>query len=1089
MSTIHDLIKVYLNHLQSANQSHCEFEVRLNEDKLNKQSFDSIYRELCKHGFKVSTKEYQMKIIPEKSKLRVELNSLSDIQMLCRTNDFPSNALFVEKKSLLSDTRPVVNYDFGFRTSIQKEQSYTLNDTNAIQLKKNWFKSKKLFRYLYRTSLIHEKFPYFRIDMSVVRSNKMKSYRDETNRTRKKHILCAQFLESNLLNEHPSYEVEIECINVMKDAVTNKSSLPELKRDIETQLKKIIKYSIGAIQRTPFPVPYPELKTVFHNYTKVLKYLNENREPRKPYFIGPSSLTLQKENFVEGSGAVNVTTDFCVTDKADGDRKLLFIFNQKKLYFVDMNLNVQFTGLVLEKEIQKPILIDGEHLTINKQGEVINKFVAFDIYCKQGKNCMGKPFIEDRSEKNKRKNPDDSRYFKLIQTIQEINENLLATLKPSGNIENGEINDDYEEYKKKGILELSVKPFFVSNEKHSIYEKCGSLLEHINGDQYNYNTDGMIFTSKYDIVPVNGRKVTWEKSFKWKPPEYNTIDFLIRIKKNSIGEKIIETKKYKGKLVEYHIVELFVGFNENQHGFAEPQKMLLDMDYGTNKKKKPFGLYYAKRFSPTNPTVSNAYICHLHIAKDSDGQDALYTIEKDAIEDDSIVEFSYNMDEHEQYEKWVPLRVRYDKTHDYKLNKSNFGNAHHVANNNWKNIHDPISEGMLTNKEIIQLSDEDESVYYNRKQTTSHTNGLRNFHNLYVKMKLIESVSNPNDDLIDLAVGKAGDLSKWIKCKLHGVLGIDISKDNIHNTKDGACSRYIQMVNKKKTEELPISMFIQGDTSKLIENGDFDVVADVPLFLNNMILRKDEWSSHGILGVLMGVNDIRVDSVEMPLFLRKQYGLFKDKFNICSIQFALHYMFESKSTLHAFLTNVSKYTKKGGYFIGTCYDGKKIYSKLKTEEKIELWSNNRKIWQVKKKYEDDQDAFLINDSDENTKLGYTISVYQETINKEFDEYLVNFDYFVKVMNDYGFEIQKDKMNGLQSFQTLYDEMMTLNESEQTQYGMANKMSPQEKEISFLNNYFIFQKTRDNIRSLYTEEVAIDYSVGKPKKLNKSITLV
>ena len=134
MSTIHDLIKVYLNHLQSANQSHCEFEVRLNEDKLNKQSFDSIYRELCKHGFKVSTKEYQMKIIPEKSKLRVELNSLSDIQMLCRTNDFPSNALFVEKKSLLSDTRPVVNYDFGFRTSIQKEQSYTLNDTNAIQL-------------------------------------------------------------------------------------------------------------------------------------------------------------------------------------------------------------------------------------------------------------------------------------------------------------------------------------------------------------------------------------------------------------------------------------------------------------------------------------------------------------------------------------------------------------------------------------------------------------------------------------------------------------------------------------------------------------------------------------------------------------------------------------------------------------------------------------------------------------------------------------------------------------------------------------------------------------------------------------------
>ena len=1070
MSAIKDLINVYLNAVQIANHSHCEFEVRLNEDKINKQSFDSIYRELCKHGFKVSTKEYQMKIIPEKSKLRVELNSLSDIQMLCRTNDFPSNALFVEKKSLLSDKRPVMNYDFGFRTSIQKEQSYTLKDENARLLKEKWFKSKKHFRYLYRTSLTHEKFPNFRIDMSVVRSNKMKTYRDEKKRTRKTPILCAQFLESNLLNEVPTYEVEIECVNVMKDDVVNKSTLKELKRDIETQLKKIIKYSIGAIQSTPFPVPYPELKTVFHNYTKILKYLNENREPRKPYFIGPSSLTLQKENFVEGSGAVNVTKDFCVTDKADGERKMLFIFNQKKLYFVDMNLNVQFTGLVLEKEIQKPILIDGEHLTINKQGEVINKFVAFDIYCKQGKNCTVKPFIEDRQGKNN--NPDDSRYFKLIQTIQELNENLLASLKPPSNIEDGEINDDHEEFKNKGVLELSVKPFFVSNEKHSIYEKCGSLLEHINGDQYNYNTDGMIFTSKYDNVPINGRKVTWEKSFKWKPPEYNTIDFLIQIKKDTKGEKIIKTKQYKGKLVEYYIVELFVGFDDNKHGYDNPQRLLLEMKY---KKQFSESKYYAKRFSPTNPCVSNAHICHLHIAKDSDGQDALYTIEKDAIEDDSIVEFSYNMDEREQSEKWVPLRVRYDKTHDYKLNKSNFGNAHHVANNNWKNIHDPLSEDMLTNKEQIQLSDEDESVYYNRKQNTSHTNGLRNFHNLYVKMKLIETVSNPNNDLIDLAVGKAGDLSKWIKCKLHGVLGIDISKDNIHNAKDGACSRYIQLVNKNKKEELPISMFIQGDTSKLIENGDFDPN------------HQQEWSSHGIVKVLMGSNT--TGSEQMPLFLKKHYGLFKDKFDICSIQFALHYMFENKSTLHAFLTNVSKYTKKGGYFIGTCYDGKKIYSKLKTEEKVELWSNNTKIWQVKKKYEDDQDAFLTNESDENTKLGYTISVYQETINKEFDEYLVHFDYFVKVMNDYGFVLQKDKMNGIQSFQTLYDEMMALNESEQNQYGMANKMSPQEKEISFLNNYFIFQKKHDIIRSLYTEEDVIDYSIGKPKKLNKTLTLV
>ena len=219
------------------------------------------------------------------------------------------------------------------------------------------------------------------------------------------------------------------------------------------------------------------------------------------------------------------------------------------------------------------------------------------------------------------------------------------------------------------------------------------------------------------------------------------------------------------------------------------------------------------------------------------------------------------------------------------------------------------------------------------------------------------------------------------------------------------------------------------------------------------------------------------------------YGIAQNGFTISSIQFALHYMFENKRTLHSFLTNVSKYTKKGGYFIGTCYDGQKIYSKLKTQNNVELWSNKTKIWQVKKKYDDDDDAFLKNEYDENTKLGYKISVYQETINKEFDEYLVHFDYFIKIMNDYGFVIQTNKMNGIQSFQTLYDEMMALHESEQTQYGMANQMSPQEKEISFLNNYFIFQKKHDIIRSLYTEEEGIDYSIGKPKKLNKTFTLV
>ena len=55
------------------------------------------------------------------------------------------------------------------------------------------------------------------------------------------------------------------------------------------------------------------------------------------------------------------------------------------------------------------------------------------------------------------------------------------------------------------------------------------------------------------------------------------------------------------------------------------------------------------------------------------------------------------------------------------------------------------------------------------------------------------------------------------------------------------------------------------------------------------------------------------------------------------------------------------------------------------------------MWSITKEY--DNTTFDANvDS-----LGYKINVYQESINKSFVEYLVNFDYFKQLMYNYGFE--------------------------------------------------------------------------------------
>ena len=50
---------------------------------------------------------------------------------------------------------------------------------------------------------------------------------------------------------------------------------------------------------------------------------------------------------------------------------------------------------------------------------------------------------------------------------------------------------------------------------------------------------------------------------------------------------------------------------------------------------------------------------------------------------------------------------------------------------------------------------------------------------------------------------------------------------------------------------------------------------------------------------------------------------------------------------------------------------------------------NTKMWDIKKLY--DNEEFL----DDESSLGYKIDVYQESINKTFSEYLVNFDYLTQ----------------------------------------------------------------------------------------------
>jgi len=131
---------------------------------------------------------------------------------------------------------------------------------------------------------------------------------------------------------------------------------------------------------------------------------------------------------------------------------------------------------------------------------------------------------------------------------------------------------------------------------------------------------------------------------------------------------------------------------------------------------------------------------------------------------------------------------------------------------------------------------------------------------------------------------------------------------------------------------------------------------------------------------------------------------------------------------------------------------------------MSIFKDDYKMFELTKMY--DQTGF----PDDEASLGYAINVYQESINKSFREYLVNFDYLVRLMEDYGFVLITDEEaqqigmpGGSGLFSELYTSMqneLKMNSNKKADYKKAPYMSPEEKRVSFLNRYFVFKKVRN-----------------------------
>ena len=828
----------------------------------------------------------------------------------------------------------------------------------------------------------------FSIDMTSVKSGKGVSFKN-----------------SNTLKENPTYEIEIEFIG------------KDVKVDNETVTKNLLLHCytiLKLLQNNDVLIPNTLINSIKNNYNSLVNNRNVS------YFIAASPVTIHKENLIKSDEIKNIFTRYAVTLKADGSRNFLFVNKSDgRIFLFDNSFNVIDTGLKDTENIDT--LIEGEYI------EASNDFYMYDILFSKGVDVRRKHLINFQK---------DSKNTSRLELIDLFFKSGSRT-----------ISDKFDE---KTIINLKKKQYLPSlrNDGTDIFQKVKEIWDTRNFNPF--NVDGIIFTPIFEYYPSKGG--SWHTLFKWKPPQLNTIDFLIRVLKGDDNKDIkspyIEiVKRLDGKeetvLKQYKSINLYVGGqkivynnsnNRNQRGIKKNIPILFN----------PFGL------DGKNSEIYN--LAKIFIEDD----DKIYandplTGEKVEIYDDIIVEFGYDMSKEDGF-KWTPIRFRKDKTNLYKSGEDVFGNNEKTARDIFRAINNPVTEEMITTGKIPINQDKDGSnVKADFAELDSGNIGKKerfpyqNFHNHYIKYQqyyfsspsyLNQYTSGTHGKLLDLCCGKGVDINKIKRAKYSEIVGMDIDIKNIKIAQEF----YKTTVLSRNIK----AFYVRGDSSKLI------------------------WPEQAS------------GFTETDKLYTKKYIPSKYYFDTVSIQFCFHYFFANEISFRTMLHNLNDNLKIGGFVIGTCFDGRRINEQFnKTDTISGKTFSGETMWKIEKKYSSTKLSF----TDKKANFGKQIDVLVKTIGNVHPEFLVNFNYVDKLMQEFGFSKVM-----LKPFEEYYNELMKgdnimdLSDKElQKDIEVAKSMSEEEKRFSFLSSGFIYKKEKNSSDLMYKKTIELMEKHAKVKK--------
>jgi ribA/ribD-fused uncharacterized protein len=658
--------------------------------------------------------------------IRVNVVTPQLIHKVCVQGSFKDVLVLVErkqpyfekgagKKDMIDLTELSTRFSLRLEKEIRKDWEGNPNDSRAhlrIMNRKSYKTANQLFR----------------IDFSLVKTRPASSKQ----------------LVKDTLKEEGEYELEIEFINKKTDVSTPA---------IVKEYFKVLTTLLQAFHKSPFLLKNSDVQ----KYAQEFKMTNN-------VFWNPVTLEKRHLNF---ENPFNISKDYTVTVKADGERFGLYVARDRKvLRIASRTFIVTWTGITARDDSHIGDFVDGEYIASK------NLFCIFDIYRYKNRDIRNLPLLT--TDEDLVRNPSKCRLGHAKMFVESLNSDFLMS--PSAD-----------------PLRVETK-LFLAGDGVAMEEAIEKLLT----AEYEYETDGVIFTPRTSAVaPAEDRQGSrWNRVYKWKPASQNSIDFLIRFNPQEAIDPKTGDRSKKG--------ELYVGLTPG--------------DYIVYPRETITGEYVPKRveddqarvpaiFQPAKPHDPDAY--QIYVKLDSRGKPV--DEDENEVKDNTIVECSFDVEKY----KWNVMRTRYDKTYRYKVLKvAEYGNDYAAAENIWTSIHSPITEEILkhfvSNPPPINYEDD---TYYNddAKRSSRQFKDIREFHN-FIKYDLYIKCVKVDDTLLELATGR--DIKKWLKVKPSKIVAMDISLATIIAPKQGATTRYLVEKRKNPAGFLPPVLFLEGDMTQ-----------------------------------------------------------------------------------------------------------------------------------------------------------------------------------------------------------------------------------------------------------------------------------